>query len=166
MITKKNTTQKGFRLSETMMNDLGVIANITGRSQNELVEIAIGDFIKENIIYIIESQIILLVSDNYESRFCKLFGDLLVEYEGQLVVNKEESYRGFKVYQVDEKILSRIDIKVDYIIEKESGILENYLIYSDIFENEKFTDELHDILIGYNFKTPLMQKWINDNYSY
>jgi predicted DNA-binding protein len=167
MITKRIIVQKGFRLPEAMVNDLEKISSMTGRSQNELVEFAIGDFIKENIIYLIEHEMIMQISNEFLNDFYRVFGDLLITYR---FVDDEnsESYNKMDVYQLDEKMLSQLDFRLYKTTDiEENENLKNYKVNNIVCLDVKLvTTLLHESLLNYDFDTPLMKKWIDSNYSY
>lgn len=47
-VRKKYMVQKSFRLDEQVEKDMSVLAQLTNRSQNELVNCAISEFLKDN----------------------------------------------------------------------------------------------------------------------
>lgn len=169
MITKKITTQKGFRLPEEMINDLSTIATITGRSQNELVEIALNDFIRENIAYIIEGEITtLLVSYNFEICFTKTFGDILVYFDINYPNDDfEMGQKYMEMYRLNENILSQLNYDYSVSEERDEGVLQDRLFAKKEFnENTEIVEFIHEVLSTYNYKTPLMQEWIHKRFTY
>ena len=53
-VRKKYVVQKSFRIDEKVERDLGILAELTDRSQNDLVNVAITELLQDNIDYFLQ----------------------------------------------------------------------------------------------------------------
>ena len=53
-VRKKYVVQKSFRIDEKVERDLGILAELTDRSQNDLVNVAITELLQDNKDYFLQ----------------------------------------------------------------------------------------------------------------
>lgn len=108
LLKKKNLVQKSFRLDQRMEFDVALLAELTNRSQNDLVNLAIEEFLKNNGIWFVNNVIV----EHYSPIF-KYTGE---EYEPVFEMG------GVTVELKDEKGL----YNVHYTVKKDGRIVEDY----------------------------------------
>lgn len=57
-IRKKMQVQKTFRIDENIEKDLGILAKMTERSQNELANVALSEMLQDNKMYFLKTCIV------------------------------------------------------------------------------------------------------------
>lgn len=108
LVRKKNLVQKSFRIDQKLEFDIALLAELTNRSQNDLVNVAIEEFLKDNGKWFIENAIV----EHYAPIF---------EYTG-------EDYNPiFKMGGVTVELKEEIGFyKVHYIVTKDNELIEDY----------------------------------------
>lgn len=108
ILRKKNMVQKSFRIDQRLEFDLALLAELTNKSQNDLVNFALEEFLLNNAKWFIDNAIVEHYSpifeytgEDYEPRF-KMDG-VVVE------LNDEDGF-----------------YKVHYVVTKENEIVEDY----------------------------------------
>ena len=65
-VRAKRQVQKSFRIDENVERDLGVLAKITERSQNELANVALEELLQDNKDYFLKVAILEHFSNEIE----------------------------------------------------------------------------------------------------
>jgi predicted DNA-binding protein len=63
LVRNKKQVQKSFRIDEDVERDLGLLSQITGRSQNELANVALEELLQDNSIHFLN----IVILEHYES---------------------------------------------------------------------------------------------------
>ena len=63
LVRNKKQVQKSFRIDEDVERDLGLLSQITGRSQNELANVALEELLQDNSIHFLN----IAILEHYES---------------------------------------------------------------------------------------------------
>lgn len=132
-VRKKMQVQKSFRIDENVERDLGLLAKITERSQNDLVNVALEELLQDNRMYFLKVAIVEHFERELEN------GEEIEPFEmGGLRV--EMSYIG------DNKLKVRSITKFDnFEREFESDIcddFENYLMELSFYIDPNAEDTL------------------------
>lgn len=88
-VRKRYMVQKSFRLDQDIERDLSILAGISGKSQNDLVGIAVAEMLQDNKDYFLKNAV-------YEHFMCKIeSGEDLDPFEmGGLRVNVDSAPDG------------------------------------------------------------------------
>lgn len=158
-VRKKYMVQKSFRLDEQVEKDISVLAKLTGRSQNELVNCAISEFLQDNKERFLE----IAVLEHFEFEFDKgkclsddefeafELGGLRVELkilQGEEIKIFMKVHDGEKVFDEYEKVfaeygdeaeeyLKKLSIHIDRESEDVKGYLERRTDYADYVKVRK-----------------------------
>ena len=123
LVRKKRQVQKSFRIDEEVERDLGVLAQLTERSQNDLANVAIEELLQDNRYYFLDIAVLehfTSQSENANEVFEPFeMGGLKVEFE----------YCG-DVVKVHSVVKDNGEVVDDYTKEFDSDIseeFENYL---------------------------------------
>lgn len=124
LVRKKCVVQKLFKIDENVGMDIETLAQLTGRSQNDLVNVAIMELLQDNKYYFLDVAVLEYFQHQFENA-----NEVLEPFEmGGLRVEVKYSDDGIKV----RSIISGDDGNVDdYTRKFESDIsndFENYLI--------------------------------------
>ena len=114
---KKYVMQKSFRIDQRLEYDTALLAELTARSQNDLVNVAIQEFLKDNGKWFLENAIVEQFSPIFE--FTGEDYNPIFEMGGVRVELKDES----GVYKVHCTIKNNGQIVEDY--EKHISIAED-----------------------------------------
>ena len=131
-VRAKRQVQKSFRIDENVERDLGVLAKITERSQNELANVALEELLQDNKDYFLKVAILEHFSNEIE-----IAEDNLAPFE-MGVLRVEVSYTD------DKKVKVRaVDQAEDNSREFESDVcneFENYLLELSIYIDRNAED--------------------------
>lgn len=111
-VRKKYMVQKSFRIDKQVENDISVLAELTGRSQNELVNCAISEFLQDNKERFLE----IAVLEHFEFEFDK--GKCL----------PSDKFESFELggLRVELKILNGEEIKISMRIHDGDKVFDEY----------------------------------------
>lgn len=140
LVRKKNMIQKSFRIDQRLEGDMSLLAELTDRSQNDLVNNAIEEFLKDNEIWFLSnvlvehySQIFNPEQEPFEPTF---------ELGGLTVTIKEKDYSYIVHYtwRVDGEIAEDATTEIPRLNDlKESEVKEHLRKLSE-FINLKSED--------------------------
>lgn len=169
MISKKNIIQKGFRIDTRIVKNLDILANITGRSQNELATLAFQNLFSENAMYFIEDGVIDALHNS--SSFTIEVAGLGICYEEKILLfyskNKQQ-----EIDQFCNCLATMNSYEVNEILDVQISRMKNkgYILFNALqvhLKEEDFLQELHKVLseeVDINFTE--MQEWINKEFNY
>lgn len=134
LVRTKRQVQKSFRIDENVERDLGVLAKITERSQNDLANVALEELLQDNKFYFLNVAILEHFTTEMENA-----EETLAPFEmGGLRVEVN--------YVDDNKVKVRIVVAdEDYSKEFESDIcdeFENYLLELSIYIDREAEDTI------------------------
>ena len=125
LIRKKYVVQKSFRVDQQVERDLGILARLTERSQNDLVNVAIMELLQDNKYYFLNVAI-------------------LEHFERQ-IEDAQEELEPFEMGGLRVEIKYTDDgVEVRNILSGNEGIVEDY---TRIFESD-ISDEFEEYLIS------------------
>lgn len=137
LVRKKYMVQKSFRISDEIDRDLNILAKMTDKSQNELVNVAIEELLKDNRYYFLKNSIL----EHFENQmgngdlYLKPFemGGLKVEmfYKNDIEVSTKATLTTEKEVVMEDEKSFESDICED---------LENYLRYLTEYINYESDD--------------------------
>ncbi len=135
-VRKKYIVQKSFRIDEEVERDLSILSQITDRSQNDLVNVAIMELLQDNKDYFINTSVL-----EYFQNQMNLGAEILEPFEmGGLRVEVKYCENGVRVRGIVKDGENIID---DYTREFESDIseeFEDYLIGLHIYIDRSSED--------------------------
>lgn len=143
MLQKKNYISKTIRFDERLSDDLGILATILERPQNELVNIAVEDLILQNKIWFAENIIV----------------DYFKPYLGGDYDKIPEAFE-WNNLKVAVKINS--DSSLTVITEDEEEKVEKN--FKDIADYEAFMRELAKLYIDFNSEE--IKKYLDSRLNY
>lgn len=146
LVRKKYVVQKSFRIDEDVERDLGILAQLTERSQNDLVNVAIMELLQDNKHYFLNEAI-------YEhfSRQIENADGILEPFEmGDLTVEVEYFAGG---------------IKVRSIIKDGDEVLEDYTREFE-FENDEFESYLKELSVHINMSAEDTKRYLEGRVDY
>lgn len=129
LVRKKYLVQKSFRIDRDLESDLSILAEVTNRSQNDLVNNAIQSFLIENGIWFLEyalvehySGIIELTGGEYDPIF--KMGGLTVE-----LFNENGFYKIHYTLEENKKIVEDYTKEISVSSDDAETELKEYLIF-------------------------------------
>jgi len=176
MINKKIVIQKGFRINNNIANYLDILSQGSGRSQNELVNLALSKFFKDNIAYFVEDDILNHLSLCSESLFCG-FGGITFALECNYLMifstnPKQEAIISDINNFPNELNFEKINLNKDQILELNHSISTahaNGTKLIDVIEylglNDKFKLQLSQTLFSLDYNFDDMNNWINKEFT-
>lgn len=153
-VRKKYVVQKSFRIDERVERDLGILAELTDRSQNDLVNVAITELLQDNKEYFLQVAVWEHFAFQLGNGMCEFesfnLGGLLVEmkYVGDrvsvrsVVKHDEEDDDYTKEFDSDisdeiEEYLKGLHIYISKDSEDVKKYLENRVDYREYVKIRK-----------------------------
>lgn len=148
MLSKKNTIQKSFRVETDMENDLDLLAHKLNRSQNDLVNIALNQFMLDNIGWFVEDYLLDLCSSFLERELSEI----------------EVSINELQLHLVDngETIQMSYDIETKGFTEH----CEGSILPRDNMGYSMLINDLKQIALKLGTDSPDIQKYMHERFSY
>lgn len=151
LIRKKNLVQKSFRLDQRLEYDIALLAELTNRSQNDLVNLAIEEFLQDNGSWFIENAIV----EHYSPIFTYTGEeyDSLFKMDGVTVELRDEE--GF--------------YKVHHTVNKDNVIVEDYIkeiALSDDRAEEELQNHLRFIASFIDAKSEDAKRYLKERLDY
>lgn len=152
MLRKKYVVQKSFRIDDDLESDLALLAELTNRSQNDLVNLSIKDFLLENKNWFLQAAIIEYFSEvleygndapekpfSMQGLTIKLITDdedkikciFKREINGEIIDEGEDEYKGLEGQQKLRKALLSYGVYLNAENEEAQKYLDNRLNYTD-----------------------------------
>lgn len=139
LVRTKRQVQKSFRIDEDVERDLGILAKITERSQNDLANVALEELLQDNRLYFLNTVIL----EHFQREMENAEDELRPFEMGGLRV--EVCYIDNGRVQVRSVIYDGEKVAEDYTKEFESDIcddFEDYLIELHIYINSEMEDTI------------------------
>mgnify|MGYP000892534026 CR=1 FL=1 len=137
LVRNKKQVQKSFRIDEDVERDLGLLSQITGRSQNELVNVALEELLQDNSIRFLN----IAILEHYESEVENadeitpfILGGLEIQFSPVDGTNEIEIT---SIVMDGEKELDKYTKRIDQCNCNE---LENYLMSLSVYIDVKAED--------------------------
>jgi hypothetical protein len=173
MIEQKIATQKAFRLDTRIINKIDVLSKITGRSQNDLAEMAFKDLFIDNAIYFIESEIGEAIKESDRMDY-EIAGLKFIYDENVLLIyttNQFQELNQFCLTAIEGAFLDSPNrfATIHGINENIKAESKYYLIDCILVDKDKFQDfinEFHMILIKVDTNYLKMQEWIKSEFDF
>jgi len=175
LIKKRIAVQKGFRINSNIAEYLDILSKACGRSQNELVSIALLDLLKDNLVYFIESYLFDCLDQSGNSMFCEL-GGISFAFEANFLMifstNHNQNKYSISIGDFPKSLFGQeLDLSnddLDTINHSISSANHNGTSLIDVIEitflNDDIKEQIHDSLIQLNLNFIDMQKWINSEF--
>ena len=151
LVKRKCVVQKSFRIDEKIENDLNLLSELTNRSQNELVNVAVMELLQDNKDAFLEVAVLEHFKEQMNLGFCEFepfeMGGLKVEVryiDGDKVevraINSVEDYtRKFDsdISEEFESYLRKLYIYIDREAEDTKEYLNRRVDYRDYVKVRK-----------------------------
>lgn len=148
LVRRKYIVQKSFRIDEQIENDLSILAQLTERSQNELVNVAITELLQDNKYYFLNVAVLEHFRPQFESAEKKLkpfeLGGLRVEIE----------------------YCDNYHLKVRTIVKENDNILEDHTHEFESDISDEFEEYINNLYIHINSSASDTKKYLEERTDY
>lgn len=147
LVRKKRQVQKSFRIDEEAERDLGILAQLTERSQNDLANVAIEELLQDNKYYFLN----------------------LAVYEHFLwqMENANEKIEPFEMGGLRVEMEYHGDcVKVRSIIKVNEEVIEDYTKEFDSDISDDFESYLKELSVHINSSAEDTIKYLDDRVDY
>lgn len=147
LVRKKRQVQKSFRIDEEAERDLGILAQLTERSQNDLANVAIEELLQDNKYYFLN----------------------LAVYEHFLwqMENANEKIEPFEMGGLRVEMEYHGDcVKVRSIITVNGEVIEDYTKEFDSDISDEFESYLKELSVHINSSAEDTIKYLDDRVDY
>lgn len=131
-IRPKKQIQKSFRIDKDVERDIGILASLTDRSQNELANVALEEMLQDNRSYFLQIAV-------------------LEHFRNQMDIGLEK-FEPFKLGNVNVEVSYTKDskVKVKYMYKEGTNILDKYERIFDSDVSDEFENYLRDLAVYIN----------------
>lgn len=134
-VRPKKQIQKSFRIDEDVERDIGILASLTDRSQNELANIALEEMLQDNKAYFLQVAI-------------------LEHFQNQINIGLEK-FEPFNLGNVNVEVSYTKDykVKVKYMYKDGQNILDKGERIFDSDTSDEFENHLRNLAVYINSKS-------------
>lgn len=148
IIRKKLQVQKSFRIDADMEKDLGILSQLTERSQNDLVNVAIKELLQDNKYYFLD----ISVLEHFE-----------IEMENDKLTLEPFEMGGLRV---EVSYSDNGGVKVRSIISNNTEILEDYTREFESIISNEFREYLINLSKNIDIKSEDIEEYLNSRLDY